>query len=687
VTARARGAAAAFALAMCLAGAAHRGLALDALELSLDAMQGPGWRSGAIHAQLRADAGGMLRLRIEVRDLVLPAPLHAARSATLECAAARASAAGMDCPDARLTLALAGAEPVRIAASVAVDAAAGTVQMRVARQSVAGGTLTLRLDLAPAALALDARFADLQAAQLQAATASALPVVASAGLISGELQLRHAATGGELSAALDLRGLAFSDAAGLHAGEGVDASLRLQGSSRGGALWRVQAQAAMSAGAIFADPVLLDVPGEPLRASVAGEWIPGQRLHLEQVELIDPGVASIAGTLEAVLGQAPRLQRVSASLSRTAADALYQRYLRPFAGAGLMSQLSLSGQLSAELDWRAEGASQASLALWELDVGDSAGRFAVLGLGGEAHWTRQRALRPSRLSWTDLQLHSLPFGAGSMDAELTARGARLLAPVSMPLLDGRVQLQRLHASDLGLAGQRVEADLSLTPVSLQRLSERLGWLPLSGSLAGDIPHLVYTQSRLAAEGDIRMQLFGGQVTLSGVAVEDPFGVVPRLHASARVQDIDLAVLTRAMSFGSIEGRLEGRVDGLVLEAWQPVAFDAVLVTPADDTSRHRISQRAVDNLASLGGANAVLSSTFLRFFKEFSYARLGLSCRLRAGVCEMGGVGRAERGYYIVKGGGLPPRVDVIGFNNRVDWTTLLDRLRAVASSPGPVVR
>ena len=86
----------------------------------------------------------------------------------------------------------------------------------------------------------------------------------------------------------------------------------------------------------------------------------------------------------------------------------------------------------------------------------------------------------------------------------------------------------------------------------------------------------------------------------------------------------------------------------------------------------------MDNLASLGGANAVLSSTFLRFFKNFSYRRLGLSCRLQGGVCEMGGVAPAKPGYYIVEGGGLPPRVDVVGYNRRVNWRTLLERLRAI---------
>ncbi len=94
-----------------------------------------------------------------------------------------------------------------------------------------------------------------------------------------------------------------------------------------------------------------------------------------------------------------------------------------------------------------------------------------------------------------------------------------------------------------------------------------------------------------------------------------------------------------------------------------------------------------ENLASLGGAGAVLSSTFLRIFEEFSYRRLGISCRLSNGVCEMDGVAPAEGGYYIVEGGGLPPRIDVRGFNRRVDWEMLLSRLQLIVTSDGPVIR
>jgi hypothetical protein len=95
----------------------------------------------------------------------------------------------------------------------------------------------------------------------------------------------------------------------------------------------------------------------------------------------------------------------------------------------------------------------------------------------------------------------------------------------------------------------------------------------------------------------------------------------------------------------------------------------------------------VDNLSSLGGGvSGVVSGGFLRFFKEFSYGRLGLSCRLENGVCEMNGVAPAQgRGYYIVKGAGLP-RIDVIGYAQRVDWTQLVGRLKGITLQARPVV-
>jgi hypothetical protein len=121
---------------------------------------------------------------------------------------------------------------------------------------------------------------------------------------------------------------------------------------------------------------------------------------------------------------------------------------------------------------------------------------------------------------------------------------------------------------------------------------------------------------------------------------------------------------------------------LYMENWKPVSFYAWFGTPDDDDSRHRISQKAVRNIASIGGGGAadVLSRSFLRFFETFMYDKIGVGCYLHEGVCQMMGAEAAQQGYYLIKGGGLP-RIDVIGYNPRVDWNVLMERLARISTT------
>jgi hypothetical protein len=119
-----------------------------------------------------------------------------------------------------------------------------------------------------------------------------------------------------------------------------------------------------------------------------------------------------------------------------------------------------------------------------------------------------------------------------------------------------------------------------------------------------------------------------------------------------------------------------------------VAFDLKLATPQGDKSRHRISQRAVQNLSEFGGGGggvaSVMQSPFLKIFDDFGYDRLGLSCRLRNDICQMGGVGAVNGGFYILKGQGIP-RIDIIGNNPLVDWPRFIAQVREAVLNPGNI--
>jgi hypothetical protein len=303
-------------------------------------------------------------------------------------------------------------------------------------------------------------------------------------------------------------------------------------------------------------------------------------------------------------------------------------------------------------------------------------------------WSADEVAKVSELHWQGGSVYRVGLGLADLRVETTGTKARLLEPARIQVLDGELQLDTFELEIGDAAALRWQVDGILTPVSMRQLSLALGWPEFAGKLSGVIPAVHYDAGHLSVGGILLVRVFDGVITLSDVSLERPFGVIPRLRLDARIKDIDLKALTGAFSFGRIEGRLDGRVDDLEMESWRPVAFDAEIATPEGDKSRHRISQRAVDNISSIGGGGVggALSRSFLRFFKDFPYDRLGISCRLKNGICDMGGVAPAPGvgGYYLVKGR-LLPHLDVIGYADRVDWETLVAQIMAVTRQQNTV--
>jgi hypothetical protein len=259
------------------------------------------------------------------------------------------------------------------------------------------------------------------------------------------------------------------------------------------------------------------------------------------------------------------------------------------------------------------------------------------------------------------------------------------------LLDGAVELETFRVRNAGLPSVAFLVDATLQPVSVQQLCKAFGWPEFGGRVGGVISKLRMREGIITLGTTLRAQVFDGEVTISDLRLEQPFGQWPRFYSSIALNNLDLEPMTSAFSFGRITGRLSGAINGLQLFNWTPIAFDARLYTPPDDRSRHRISQRAVENIGSIGGGGAgvtaALSGGVLRFFDDFNYDRLGISCRLHNEVCVMDGVAPAPNGnYYLVKGRGLP-RIDVIGSSRRVDWPRLVQQLLAATQSEGPIVQ
>ncbi|MEO6365851.1 MAG: hypothetical protein ABIO38_07390 [Luteimonas sp.] len=370
---------------------------------------------------------------------------------------------------------------------------------------------------------------------------------------------------------------------------------------------------------------------------------------------------------------------------------LRERYLSGWLGVFGLGEVELTGALDARVHMQEGVLRTVDTQFHDVDIQDPKHRFAFDGLDGEVRYSAGAPVS-SALRWNGGELYGLKFEAAMLPFESGNGTLRFRDAVAIPVFGGTLRFDGLTLRPPGGdAGMQMNFGLTLDRIDFGKVSEALGLPAFRGELSGTIPDARYANDRLDFDGGLTLGLFGGSVRMTSLAMERPFGTAPTLSADIDFDDLDLLGLTEVLGFGTITGKLDGRIHDLRMVDWQPVAFDADLRTDKTAGVKQRISQRAVQNISSVGDTSFVssLQGRLIGLFDDFGYARIGISCRLANEVCAMSGVssvggsgldaGRSETpGFTIVQGSGLP-RLTVVGYNRQVDWPTLVERLAAVS--------
>ncbi|HSX59940.1 MAG TPA: hypothetical protein VLF18_07055 [Tahibacter sp.] len=612
----------------------------------------------------------------------------------------RLDAAQLDWPDAGLHL-----HALKAHCPLEPDAAAwrcaGQAQLRTAADATpleAGfvaqleqGRLELEINRAPARLSLgrhgdgdDARW-QVRLRQLPLNWLSDLLRKSWPALtrIDGQLALdadlpSRAAASTEID--YSLRDFGFDTADGSTAAAHVSLAGKLD--LRSGTPWQLHHRGQIGSGEVLAGPfhVAFADHGTRLEFALAPErdaW------RLRDIVYDDPGVLKLAASALVASDAADPLRAFDVETLSAELPAAQQRYLASVLGTAGWSALQSRGRITARVRFDAQGPHGGSVVLNGVDLVEPARGVGIDGLDGALDWRRDGDVATTELRWKSAKLYSLPLGAARLRWHSRDGALSLAESAEIPLLGGRLNLQRLSVHPAARSGERLQAGLAVHDVDLAALSQALGWPRFGGKLGGAVPELRYAGERLDMAGGLMLNVFDGTLNVTGLALERPFGVSPSLSAEVAFAGLDLSLLTGTFDIGGITGRLSGYVRALRLVDWQPVAFDAHLQA----LEGGRISQRAVNTISSVGGGGiaAGLQASMLKLFDTFGYARLGIGCRLQNAVCHMRGLDADGARYTLVEGRGLP-RIQIVGHQSQVDWAVLVDRLRAAASGTKPVI-
>lgn len=463
----------------------------------------------------------------------------------------------------------------------------------------------------------------------------------------------------------------------------AEARLQRRGSTIGG-----DAVLRLLAGQSYLEPVFNDFGAHPARLST--QWqldLASRQLKLERLSVEQPGIGRLQGQLQTRLDQPlPQLQaRLRAGVENLAL--LGELYLKPFLAGSRIDNLALAGNADVQMQVGGGQPQDLHLVLRQGEVTLPKLGLGFSGLEAGVHWS-PAGTEASTLAWQRAQVGRLEIGPAAPRFMARDRDFQLLEPLRIGILDGALQVHRLALHNLGRPDMGAVFEAEIEPIDLAQLCRVFGWPEFGGQLSGRLPGLRLEHDLLSLDGALTARAFDGDISIGSLRVIQPFGVLPRVAADIRLRNLDLERVTRAFSFGRIEGRLDGDVTGLRLIGWKPVAMDARIATPPGDRSRHRISQRAIDSISAAGGGpTGVLQRSALRLFDDFGYERVGWSCKLDNGVCEMDGIEPARNGGYVLVKGRLLPRIDVVGYSRRVGWDTFLSQLKAALQADGAEIR
>ena len=251
---------------------------------------------------------------------------------------------------------------------------------------------------------------------------------------------------------------------------------------------------------------------------------------------------------------------------------------------------------------------------------------------------------------------------------------------------GSVQVEKLFGPDL-----TIHTRLEFDEIKLQPLLSKIWTRPLKGTLTGRLNPIRYENHAVTTIGELKAEVFEGNIILSDLGASGVFTSAPVFKLNVKWEDLLLSEMTTDTAFGTIEGVLEGQVRDVEMAYGQPQRFNLFLETVKTKGISQKISVKAVENIAQIGGGQSPfigLAGAFASFFKKFPYEKIGIRSSLENDVFTVNGIIREGDTEYLVKRGRFSG-VNIVNQNpdNRVSFKDMVKRIKRIGSKGGPVVK
>ena len=459
-------------------------------------------------------------------------------------------------------------------------------------------------------------------------------------------------------------------------------------------------------GEFLLDRFYLDMSHNPLESSLKGIYDPFKRnVHLTNVDLRIKDI--INKPLNGNLKWNPQDHRIELSLDvpPTPIQPIFRYFLlEPFkTEEPILQKFHILGNINVHFRvegekglWHIKGRSKLKQGRLEYENGRVSLRGIDLDLpiwyrSQERDSGTEKELRGS-LSIKDMTLPELPEQSLLIPFHVEPNRLSVKSPTILRIPGGEALFGPVACNGLYHGTPTLSTALTLNRVKLEPLLSVVWSHPVQGTINGKLDPIIFKGGGIKSHGILTSQIFGGEMVFSQIGASGIFTPAPVVRLNAQWQDLNLEEITAHTTFGKIQGVLDGYVKDLEIAYGQPQRFDLLLETQEKKRIPQRISVKAVDNIARIGGGQSPFlgaAGIFASLFKEFPYKKIGIRAKLRNDIFQINGTIREDGKEYMIKRSGFSG-VNVVNQNpdNRISFKDMVKRIKRV-TAPGssPIVK
>ncbi|MDR4498859.1 MAG: hypothetical protein MRK02_13220 [Candidatus Scalindua sp.] len=250
--------------------------------------------------------------------------------------------------------------------------------------------------------------------------------------------------------------------------------------------------------------------------------------------------------------------------------------------------------------------------------------------------------------------------------------------LKIPIFGGAIEIKDVSVENMINPDRKIKLAFQFQDINLEEITATYNLTPTVGTLNSSLLPFVQKRDRLYSQGEMKIDLFGGNITISNFRVNNFLTPLMGIGFSAEINSLNLGEMSDTYrEWGAITGIVNGEIKDFRFVAGEPSGFNILLKTDQAADTKQTVSAKFLKKFVP--GIGTVLETVGLT---NYRYSVMGLHAVLKNDYITLRGAVREGGKDLFMKGAGLK-KLEIVfhDANKKIPYKKFVTSFMGILSS------